>query len=130
MIDATIQSCLALSEHATRVLQDAWDLWADAGEAGAVDQAFIAAEIAIGAAQVVLSQQIVEVAGRIFDCLGASSTLISLGLDRHWRNARTVASHNPILFKARVIGDHVLNGTAPRIFRAGHDIGEKAEATP
>jgi alkylation response protein AidB-like acyl-CoA dehydrogenase len=128
MIDATIQSCVALAEHATRLLQDAWELWAGGGESDAVDQAFIAAEIAIGAAQVMLSQQVVEVAGRIFDCLGASSTLISLGLDRHWRNARTVASHNSILFKARVIGDHVLNGTAPRIFRAGHDVGEKAEA--
>ena len=34
-------------------------------------------------------------------------------LDRHWRNARTVASHNPRLFKARVVGAHLVNGTPP-----------------
>jgi len=52
-----------------------------------------------------------------------------LGLDRHWRNARTVATHNSVLFKSRVIGDHVLNGTAPEIFRVGQDVGERATGT-
>jgi len=29
-----------------------------------------------------------------------------------------------------VVGDYLLNGTAPQIFRAGHDVGEKPyEAT-
>jgi alkylation response protein AidB-like acyl-CoA dehydrogenase len=128
-IEAIVRSCVAMSESAARALQDAFDLWAREADFQAVDQAFIAADIAVGAAQVMLSQQVVDVAGRIFDCLGASSTLIPLGLDRHWRNARTVATHNPILFKARVIGDHLLNGTAPRIFRVGHDIGEKADTS-
>jgi len=72
-----------------------------------------------------LSQQVVDVAGRIFNCLGASSTLIPLGLDRHWRNARTVATHNSVLFRSKVIGDYVLNGTVPELFRVGHDVGEK-----
>jgi hypothetical protein len=35
------------------------------------------------------------------------------GLDRHWRNARTVASHNPWVYKARIVGDWSVNGTAP-----------------
>jgi len=95
-----------------------------------VNTAFIGAENIIGMAQVVLSREIVDVAARLFDSLGASSTLRENGLDRHWRNARTVASHNSALFKARVVGDYLLNGTAPQIFRAGHDVGEKPyEAT-
>jgi alkylation response protein AidB-like acyl-CoA dehydrogenase len=110
-------------------LEDAWQLWAGGGEFEAVDQAFIGADIAIAAAQVVVSHQVIEVTGRLFDCLGASSTLIPLGLDRHWRNARTVATHNSVLFKSRVIGDHVLNGTAPEIFRVGQDVGERATGT-
>lgn len=35
------------------------------------------------------------------------------GLDRRWRNARTVGSHNPWVYKARLVGDHSVNGTAP-----------------
>jgi hypothetical protein len=31
----------------------------------------------------------------------------------HWRNARTVASHNPRILKARVVGAHAVNGTPP-----------------
>jgi len=124
-IEATVRSCVATTENAVRMLEDAWRLWTNDAEFDAVDQAFISAEIAISAAQIVVSQQVVDVAGRLFDSLGASSTLIPRGLDRHWRNARTVATHNSTLFKARVIGDHVLNGTAPQIFRAGHDVGEK-----
>ena len=42
---------------------------------------------------------------------GASATKRSFNLDRHWRNARTLASHNPGTYKARAIGDHVINGT-------------------
>ena len=34
-------------------------------------------------------------------------------LDRHWRNARTVASHNPVAFKARIVGDAVVNDAEP-----------------
>jgi hypothetical protein len=32
---------------------------------------------------------------------------------RHWRNARTVASHNPRIFKAKVLGAFQVNGTPP-----------------
>jgi len=26
-------------------------------------------------------------------------------LDRHWRNARTAASHNPLIYKECIVGD-------------------------
>lgn len=35
------------------------------------------------------------------------------GPDRHWRNARTVSSHNPAIYKARIVGDWHINGTEP-----------------
>jgi hypothetical protein len=31
-------------------------------------------------------------------------------LDRHWRNLRTLFSHNPTPYEARVIGDNFVNG--------------------
>ena len=32
-------------------------------------------------------------------------------LDRHWRNIRTITLHNPVAYKARVIGQNLLHGT-------------------
>jgi hypothetical protein len=34
-------------------------------------------------------------------------------LDRYWRNARTIASHNPLIYKARIVGDYAVNGARP-----------------
>ncbi|MVT78222.1 hypothetical protein CVM73_22100 [Bradyrhizobium forestalis] len=32
----------------------------------------------------------------LFEVGGAFSDLRELAIDRHWRNARTIASHNPV----------------------------------
>ncbi|MDS1115720.1 hypothetical protein RD149_18390 [Gordonia westfalica] len=45
----------------------------------------------------------------LFDVGGASAVKRSANLDRHWRNIRTVASHNPTRFKNRAIGELVVN---------------------
>jgi alkylation response protein AidB-like acyl-CoA dehydrogenase len=47
----------------------------------------------------------------VFEAGGASATKRSANLDRHWRNARTITSHNPSLYKTRAIGDLAVNGT-------------------
>jgi alkylation response protein AidB-like acyl-CoA dehydrogenase len=49
----------------------------------------------------------------IFDALGASGVSESHALDRHWRNARTLASHNPRVYKARILGDWLVNAKTP-----------------
>jgi alkylation response protein AidB-like acyl-CoA dehydrogenase len=72
-----------------------------------------AVEIESAAAQVVVSELVLKATSDLFDTLGASGTSRTRALDRHWRNARTVASHNPRLFKARVVGAHLVNGTPP-----------------
>jgi len=79
----------------------------------AVAAANDAAELATGRGQVVLSVSVPAAAARLFDALGASGTSTSRSLDRHWRNARTVASHNPWVYKARDAGDALVNGKAP-----------------
>ncbi len=70
------------------------------------DEAAIAAinnlaEVEAGQAQVIASDWIPRAATELFNALGASDTRVSKALDRHWRNARTVASHNPVIYKAR-----------------------------
>lgn len=77
-------------------------------------------ELATGRAQVALHKPVLESTARILDALGASGTDRSKGLDRHWRNARTVTSHNPWIYKARIAGDHRVNGTPPvRLWSVG-----------
>ena len=51
---------------------------------------------------------------KLFDALGASSTRSSCNMDRHWRNARTIATHNPAIYKARIVGDYEINGVHPQ----------------
>jgi hypothetical protein len=45
----------------------------------------------------------------LFELGGASSTGQSVALDRHWRNIVTLSSHNSTAFKARAIGDYLIN---------------------
>ncbi|MCW5707824.1 acyl-CoA dehydrogenase family protein [Shinella sp.] len=82
-------------------------------DAEAEEKANAIAELEAAQAQTVVSDLILEAATLLFDALGASATKKSAGLDRHWRNARTLASHNPRIYKHRIIGDFAVNGTPP-----------------
>ncbi len=72
-----------------------------------------AADVAAYQAQVVVVDLVLRSATELFEVGGASATSTERHLDRHWRNARTIASHNPVVLKERTIGDYVLNGTSP-----------------
>ncbi|MBW8172914.1 acyl-CoA dehydrogenase family protein [Ornithinimicrobium sp. Arc0846-15] len=72
-----------------------------------------AGEIESSLAQVVVTELILKATTDLFDTLGASATSRTKGLDRHWRNARTLSSHNPRVLKAKVVGDHLVNDAPP-----------------
>ncbi len=76
-------------------------------------QANIDAEIESAQGQVIVSELVLRAGTELFNTLGASAASRAKALDRHWRNARTVASHNPLIYKARIIGDWRVNGTEP-----------------
>ncbi|ATG54758.1 acyl-CoA dehydrogenase [Brachybacterium ginsengisoli] len=84
------------------------------------------AEIALEQAQISVPELALGAAQDLFLTVGASATSTSKALDRHWRNAQTVATHNPIAFRARSVGDHFINGTVPEGLNA---IGEATSAT-
>jgi alkylation response protein AidB-like acyl-CoA dehydrogenase len=67
-------------------------------------------------AQQVIVDDIVHVTSDVFEVGGASAVSTKRGLDRHWRNARTLGSHNPAIFRRAYIGDWLLNGTQPETF--------------
>lgn len=83
------------------------------GEAEAEAAALRHATVRTHEAQSVIVDTALEVTTSVFDALGASATSVPLALDRHWRNARTLSSHNPRVFKERVLGDFYVNGTDP-----------------
>jgi len=105
-ISARAFTAEAVVLRAAESIDRAWaaDLDADAVDQAAVDVAqaqYIAAESALKAAELV------------FDVGGASTTGRTHNLDRHWRNARTVANHNPRYWKAAAVGAWQLKGTPP-----------------
>jgi alkylation response protein AidB-like acyl-CoA dehydrogenase len=63
------------------------------------------------AAKVVVDALGQKAASQVFDVGGASVVRQSHLLDRHWRNIRTLASHNPTSYKAQAIGAHYVRGT-------------------
>jgi alkylation response protein AidB-like acyl-CoA dehydrogenase len=84
-----------------------------AGDDGNARRRLIDAEVAVTHAQLVIIAAALRATATVFDALGASAVSEDLALDRHWRNARTLASHNPRVYKARIIGDWLINGKDP-----------------
>jgi alkylation response protein AidB-like acyl-CoA dehydrogenase len=62
-------------------------------------------------AKVIIDNMALQASTQLFEVGGASATRQSANLDRHWRNIRTIASHNPTVYKARAIGNYIVNGT-------------------
>ncbi|MEH2107648.1 acyl-CoA dehydrogenase family protein [Nostoc sp.] len=71
----------------------------------------LATSLSAAKAKLIVDDLVLKSATLLFEVGGASTTKKSSNLDRHWRNARTLASHNPGHFKARAIGDYEINGT-------------------
>ena len=60
-----------------------------------------------------VARLVLDLVTGLFEVGGASATAERFRLDRHWRNARTLASHNPVIYRDRVVGQYFLNGTSP-----------------
>ncbi|MBD3885637.1 acyl-CoA dehydrogenase family protein [Phormidium tenue FACHB-886] len=75
--------------------------------------AALAAALSAAKAKLLVDDLALRSATLLFDVGGASTTKRTHNLDRHWRNARTLSSHNPNPFKARAIGNYEINGTPP-----------------
>lgn len=106
---AQVTAAALLADRAGQALQRALDT----GDSLTADQRAEAA-IAIAEAKFVTTKVSLEVASRLFEIQGARATTTAYGFDRHWRNLRTHTVHDPVAYKAREIGDWVLNHRAPQ----------------
>ncbi|WOP18084.1 acyl-CoA dehydrogenase family protein [Raineyella sp. LH-20] len=76
----------------------------------ATDDDYTAIDISAYQAQLAIAPSVLRAATQLFEVGGASQTSRARGLDRHWRNARVLAQHNPLIYRARLAGSHLLNG--------------------
>ena len=69
--------------------------------------------LAVAQAKAFGSEVAAEVASDMFSLSGASAADERYDLSRHWRNARTHASHDPVDWKYHHIGNYLLNDVLP-----------------
>lgn len=81
----------------------------------ALERSYAKASIAVAEAKAASNDASLRVSEMMFRVAGASATLRKYGLDRHWRNARTHTTHDPVAYKYRAIGQFALNNTLPPI---------------
>ncbi|MEW1700585.1 acyl-CoA dehydrogenase family protein [Streptomyces sp. NPDC093249] len=70
-------------------------------------------EVRAAAVKAHATEVALEVTSRIFEVTGARATASAEGLDRFWRNVRTHTLHDPVAYKRREVGRHVLTGELP-----------------
>ncbi|MGY2047881.1 acyl-CoA dehydrogenase family protein [Methylobacterium sp. JK268] len=109
----------AVALRNAEALQRVYDL-DQAGDAEGAEAAGTIADIEVNQSVTPVTSLVLDATTLLFDALGASATARSLGLDRYWRNARTIASHNPRIYRDRLVGDFAVNGTVPpKQYRVG-----------
>lgn len=80
---------------------------------GLEEDAVTRASVDVAQAQFIAIESALKASELLFDVGGASTTGRSFNFDRHWRNARTVANHNPRDWKVAAVGAYQLKGTPP-----------------
>lgn len=72
------------------------------------------AQFEVYRAQRIVPELALAAATRLFEVGGASAVSRTRALDRHWRNIRTIASHNPVAQRTRAVGDRDISGRLPQ----------------
>jgi alkylation response protein AidB-like acyl-CoA dehydrogenase len=86
------------------------ELQAKERRGGATADDYGDAEASVFLAQGTVIELTLRATSDLFRVGGASATGKGLAFDRYWRNARTVSSHHPEVFRARIVGNYLLNG--------------------
>jgi len=109
-LSARIAASAALADVTARELQAALDR----GDALTVDERGLAAVQAFGS-KIENTAAALEVTSKIFELMGARASARKFGFDRYWRDVRTLSLHDPVIYKAREVGDYFVNGRIPEV---------------
>lgn len=104
----------ATVQQAARALEEAWQ--SRTLDPATREQANVLAHVEVDQAVSSVTRLVLDASTELFDGLGASAALRPAGLDRYWRNARTISSHNPRIYRERQAGDYAVNRTPPPTF--------------
>ncbi|MFC9358156.1 acyl-CoA dehydrogenase family protein [Rhodococcus sp. NPDC057014] len=69
--------------------------------------------VRIAAAKIRAADVALEIGTKVFELTGARATSNTVGLDIFWRNVRTHTLHDPVAYKRREVGGHLLTGELP-----------------
>ncbi|MFJ2618318.1 acyl-CoA dehydrogenase family protein [Glutamicibacter sp. NPDC087344] len=104
-LKARTAAVAALSEKLGRSFDALLSLAGDVSQPQRADLAVQIAEL-----KVVASDTAVDVANRVFEVTGSSSTKNDVGLDLYWRNVRTHSLHDSVDYKKIEVGAYFLRG--------------------
>jgi alkylation response protein AidB-like acyl-CoA dehydrogenase len=104
-MELTVRAAEALLREAAAAI--------DAARADLTEQTAGQASLAVAAARAATTHAALEAGSRLFEVAGTRSAAAGLGLDRHWRNARTHTLHDPATWKIQRLGQWALDGTLP-----------------
>jgi alkylation response protein AidB-like acyl-CoA dehydrogenase len=96
----------ATAGAAAALLERSWDEPADFGLS-------LEATLAASRAKITVEALALEVIDALTQVASGSTLSTERGLDRHWRNVKVLASHNPSVYKHQVLGAYELHGTQP-----------------
>lgn len=106
-MNTLVTAAEATLEHAIDAIDEA--------VADPTEEARAECSLAVAAAKTVSTDAALRVSEQLFQACGAGATRQSLGLDRHWRNVRTLTLHDPVEWKLHLAGDYLLRGNNPPI---------------
>ncbi len=104
-LELAVRAAEALLAESARAVDRA-NAAPDAARAGA-------ASLAVAAARAASARAAVDAGNRLFEVAGTRSAAAGLGLDRHWRNARTHTLHDPAAWKVHHLGRWSVDRTLP-----------------
>lgn len=108
-IAAHAASVEAIADRAVLALQAAFAAWGTPQ----IDALTLVATRRAIEAKIVIDTLAPELASGLIDLGSGSVVGTAAALDRHWRNIKVIAAHNPRLYKERFLGEHLLHGTLP-----------------
>jgi SfnB family sulfur acquisition oxidoreductase len=104
-IELGVRSAEALLAEAARAVERA--------EAHLTTETAADASLAVAAARAATTDASLEASSRLYEVTGTRAARASVGLDRHWRNARTHTLHDPASWKVQHLGRFAIDGTLP-----------------
>jgi alkylation response protein AidB-like acyl-CoA dehydrogenase len=91
---------------AAALLERSWDAPAD------LDRS-LAATLAASQAKITVEALVLDVIDALTQVASGSTLSTERALDRHWRNVKVLASHNPSIYKQQILGGYQVHGTRP-----------------